>query len=342
MPPHFHPRPFNSPFEDPGLFIPFLYEKRAILFDLGDIYSLSSKDILKISNVFVSHTHMDHFVGFDRLLRLLLGRDKNLYLYGPEGFLKNVEGKLAGYSWNLVQNYTNRFKLIVSEVHPDSVLTRQYPCRTQFQQEGQTVVTPFEGKLLEEPSLSVSSIILDHKIPCLGFSIQEPFHININKNRAESMDIPMGPWLNEFKQAIYQKKSPDFIFQLPITQEGEKIRTFRLEDLANEIAMISPGQKVTYITDVVFSEKNLEAIIGFAKDSDHLFIEASFLDKHREIAQKKYHLTARQAGMIAKKAGAKALTVFHFSPRYAGKARSLEKEAFEAFHGNAKDPIPKI
>ena len=98
MRPSFLPRLVNRPFDDPGLFIPFLFEKRAILFDLGDIYSLSAKEILKTSHVFITHTHMDHFFGFDRLLRLFLGRDQHLFLYGPEGFLKNVEGKLAAYS----------------------------------------------------------------------------------------------------------------------------------------------------------------------------------------------------------------------------------------------------
>jgi ribonuclease Z len=334
MPPYFHPRPVNGPFEDPGLFIPFLFEKRAILFDLGDLYSLSPKDILKITNVFVSHTHMDHFVGFDRLLRLLLGRDKNLFLYGPEGFFKNIEGKLAGYSWNLVQNYSNQFILIVSEVHPEYILTRQYPCRHQFEQDGQTRVIPFEGKLIDEPSLSVSAVILDHNIPCLGFCLQESFHININKNVVESMGLPMGPWLNNFKQALYQNESSDLIFHVPMLTEEGKTKPFKLDDLANKIAIINPGQKITYITDVVFNEKNIETIISFAKNSDHLFIEASFLDEHKDIAKKKFHLTALQAGLLARKAGVKALTIFHFSPRYIGKAHLLEKEAMEAFHGS--------
>ena len=333
MPPYFHPRPINGPFDDPGLFIPFLFEKRAILFDLGDLYSLSPKDILKITHVFVSHTHMDHFVGFDQLLRLFLGRDKMLFLYGPQGFFRNVEGKLAGYSWNLVQNYTNRFVLVVSEVHHEHILTRQYPCRTQFQQEEETIIDPFQGKLLEEPSLSVSTVILDHKIPCLGFSLQERFHININKNRVESMGLPVGPWLNEFKQALYENKSPDTIFELPVLSEKGEKWSMNLGELANEIAIFTPGQKITYITDVIFSEENIEKIICFAKNSDHLFIEASFLNKHRDIAEKKFHLTALQAGTIARKSGAKELRVFHFSPRYAGKAHVLEKEAMASFHG---------
>ena len=333
MPPYFHPKLINGPFEDPGLFIPFLFEKRAILFDLGDLFSLSPKDILKITHVFVSHTHMDHFIGFDRLLRILLGRDKSLFLYGPEGFFRNVEGKLAGYSWNLVQNYTNRFILVVSEVHPEYILTRRYPCSAQFKQEEETGIIPFKGMLIDEPSLSVSAVILDHHIPCLGFCLEERFHININKNRLESMGLPMGPWLNDFKQAMYRNKNPDSIFDLPILNDKGEKRSFKLNDLANEIAVISPGQKITYITDVIYSKENIASITCFAENSDHLFIEASFLDKHRDIAEKKFHLTALQAGTLARKSGTKTLTVFHFSPRYSGKAGVLEKEAMDSFCG---------
>ena len=90
----FHPRLVNDPFDDPALYIPFAFEKRALLFDLGDLSRLPPKDILKISHCFVSHTHMDHFCGFDRLLRICLGRPRQLHLYGPEGFLHNLEGKL--------------------------------------------------------------------------------------------------------------------------------------------------------------------------------------------------------------------------------------------------------
>ena len=93
MRPSFHPRLINGPYDDPGLYVPFLYQKRALIFDLGDLSSLTAKDILKISHAFVTHTHMDHFIGFDRLLRLFLGRDMHLHIYGPKGFLKNVEGK---------------------------------------------------------------------------------------------------------------------------------------------------------------------------------------------------------------------------------------------------------
>ena len=89
MRPTFSPRLINNPFDDPGLYIPFLYRNRAMLFDLGDLSGLTSRDLLKVSHVFVTHTHMDHFIGFDTLLRRLMGRAKTLHLYGPHGFLQN-------------------------------------------------------------------------------------------------------------------------------------------------------------------------------------------------------------------------------------------------------------
>jgi ribonuclease Z len=124
MRPLFHPRLINGPFEDPALLISFDFERRAILFDLGEIYPLSARDVLKISHIFVTHTHIDHFAGFDRLLRICLGREKDLHLYGPAGFLSNVEGKLAGYTWNLVEQYGDSFSIRATEIHPDHRLTR--------------------------------------------------------------------------------------------------------------------------------------------------------------------------------------------------------------------------
>lgn len=47
----FHPFLVNEPFGDPALFVDFLFEHRA----------LPPKKILRVSGIFVSHCHMDHF-----------------------------------------------------------------------------------------------------------------------------------------------------------------------------------------------------------------------------------------------------------------------------------------
>ena len=326
MRPSFHPRLINGFFDDPGLFIPFQFQHRALIFDLGDINGLAPKDVLKISHAFVSHTHMDHFIGFDRLLRLSLGREKNISLYGPPDFLKNVAGKLAGYAWNLADKYNYPLSLQITEVHPQHTLCRKYHCAKKFQSAQDPVQQPFSGILYQEPAFEVSAVILDHNIPCLGFSIKERFHVNIIKNGLENLGLSPGPWLTEFKQALYNQVDPTANFEVK-SDRRKTARQFSLGALTDKIARITPGQKITYITDVVDSAANSEKIVEIAKGSDHLFIEAVFLDQDRELAEKKHHLTARRAGQLAALAQVKQFTVFHFSPRYTGMEQQLREEA---------------
>ena len=74
MKPQFQTELLNGPFEDPVLFVDFLFEKRALLFDIGNIRGLATRKILRVTDVFVTHTHMDHFNDFDWLLRICLGQ----------------------------------------------------------------------------------------------------------------------------------------------------------------------------------------------------------------------------------------------------------------------------
>jgi ribonuclease Z len=337
MRPSFHPRLVNGCLDDPVLFIPFFFEKRALIFDMGDLHRLATKEILKLTHGFVTHTHMDHFTGFDTVLRTFLGRQKAFHVFGPPNFLQNIEGKLASYTWNLVENYVHGFSLKATEVHPTYTITQVYDCKKGFKSNQAPEVAPFDGTLLAEPAFAVNAVHLDHKIPCLGFSLKERFHVNIIKEGLKRLKIPVGPWLRRFKEALYEEHPTEEDFQV-VWKEGGKGRklTFRLGDLANQIARISPGQKITYIVDVVFSPENAEKIIGFARNADHLFIEAAFLDAELEIAHNKYHLTAKQAGTLAREAGVKQFTLLHFSPRYAHTAYLLQEEADQAFAGGKK------
>jgi ribonuclease Z len=321
MPHVFNPSLVNHPSGDPGLFVSFLFNKRAILFDLGEIASLSPRDLLKVSHVFITHTHMDHFCGFDHLLRILLGREKILYLYGPEGFLKNLEGKLNGYSWNLVNNYTNCLILQATEIGSSLRITRQYKCQNKFIPCQEDLIENSNSPVLhDEPSFGVSMTILDHGIPTLGFAIQEKFKINIRKDVLESMGLTPGPWVQTLKQALYADHDLDTLLEI-------SKKNFSLRELASQLIIITQGQKIAYIADSAYTESNCDKMIILADKADHLFIESAFLDRDRHHAEKKIHLTAKQAGKIAALAGAKRFTLFHFSPRYAGHEEIFYQEA---------------
>jgi ribonuclease Z len=115
--PAFLPQLINGPFGDPGLYIGMRWLGRAVQFDLGSLDRFPAAALLKLTHLFVSHTHLDHFIGFDRVLRLFLARDAVLSLYGPDGVIANVQGKLAGYTWNLLDGY--KFAVRVHEIRSD-------------------------------------------------------------------------------------------------------------------------------------------------------------------------------------------------------------------------------
>ena len=336
MKPSFHPKLINDSFSDPGLFIPFLFEKRALLFDLGDVSKLSARNLLKISHVFVTHTHMDHFIGFDTLLRLLLGRDKEMYLFGSSDFIQKMEAKLSSYTWNLIENYENTLSIHVTEIKREKIITQRYNSRDRFRPTGDPQEFPFTGNLLSEEHFSVNAVILDHKIDCIGLTLKENFSINIIKEGLKQLGLEVGPWLREFKKAVYEVGDSDQSFTVVWKDKDKRIREkdFTLCDLKEKIAMISPGQKITYIADIIGSPENIAKAVDLAQDSSILFIEAAFLDKDKDMAQRKYHLTAKEAGLIARRAKVKELTLFHFSPRYFGQGNKLIQEAMTAFRSD--------
>lgn len=221
MKPLFQSQLLNDPFEDPVLYVDFLFERRAMLFDLGNIRNLSPRKLLRVSDIFVSHAHMDHFADFDWLLRLAVGRDKRIRMYGPQGFIDRVQHKLGAYTWNLVKNYKADFSLEVIELHPDEVgRSATFRCRHGFRREHDKSVNLHRNVLLDEPGIRVKGGILDHGIPCLGFALEEKLHVNVWKNRLEELGLPVGPWLRELKQAVLTQQPDDSVIQIDWKADG--------------------------------------------------------------------------------------------------------------------------
>ena len=310
----------NGPFEDPALFVRIMREKRAFLFDIGNIERLNPGDLQKITDVFVSHTHVDHFIGFDTLLRALLRRNVPLHIYGPSTISDCVEGKLRGYTWNVIHEYP--LKIDVFSIDNQHMKVSQFYAEDGFRRKD-TEKIPFNGILLKEPLVTVKSVQLEHQIPCLAFSIDEEFHINIDKVALQELGLPVGPWLAELKMAI-RKNRPEK------TELEVAHKRFTITEL-KKIVTITKGQKISYVTDVSLTEENINTITDFIRGSDTFYCEAYFLDKDKERALERSHLTAKITGMIAREAGVKQLVVMHCSPKYRNDPFTPADEAYEEF-----------
>ena len=117
----------------------------------------------------------------------------------------------------------------------------------------------------------------------------------------------------------------------PFASGGRRASRYRerwlpLGELKRQILRIVPGQKLAYVTDTAYHEANAASIVGLARDADLLFIETMFLEEDKEMAAAKYHLTARQAGELARRANVARVVPFHFSPRYVGCEARLHGE----------------
>ncbi len=319
MKPALHHSPVNGPFEDPSVYVRVLREKRAFLFDAGDISGLSARQLLKITDVFITHTHIDHFIGFDIILRALLKRETPVTFYGPEGIINRIEGKLSGYTWNLIADYPLLVNVV--EIRNDEILRASFRANEEFRRNDLDHVE-YAMTVLDGPLLSVNTVLLEHDVPSLGYAIKEKIHINIDKAMLEKRGFTVGPWLGRLKDLIREGRLDDAVD----TGKGE----LTVRELT-DIYAITEGQKVSYVMDTSPTDSNIEKIIEFVCDSDSLYIEAYFMHRDIDRARDRGHLTARIAGMIARKANVQNLHLLHFSPRYSEEPEELIKEAMDQF-----------
>ncbi len=332
MPSFFDAQLVNGPFGDPALHVDLLHGGRAFLFDMGDLTALPPRKLLRVGDVLVSHAHMDHWCGFDHFLRLVLGREKTVRLFGPPGIADRLEHKLRAYSWNLIEGYENDLVFLVTEVgEAGSCAGATFRLRSQFAREPRAV-EPTGPTILVEDRLCLTATTLDHGIPCLAYAVEETVRVNVWRNRLDELGVGTGPWLARLKELALT----DAPGELPVTahwREGAEAhqRTFTLGFLKERVLYITPGRKLAYVTDTAWTPTNIERIVELARGAEVLFIEATFLDRDREHAAARRHLTAHQAGTLARMAGVKRVVPFHFSPRYADEEPALRAELAAAF-----------
>lgn len=320
------PRLINDPSGDPGLYLDFRFGRRAMLFDLGDTAPLSPRELFRVSHVFISHAHMDHVAGLERLLRLRLHRPRPLSLLGPTGFVEQMQNRLGSYTWNLLNQQAVDFRLTVQVFDGDRIAeAAEFRARERFARRDPSPPDLAPKLALSEPEFEVRAVALDHGIPSLAFAFRQRERINVWRNALDELGLPVGPWIDTAKQAI-RDGLPDW-HEVAVPGAGEvalgvlRARAFR----------IGKGQHFAYVADAADTAANRERIVEIARGADQLFIEAAFLDADRHLAEATSHLTARAAGEIARHAGVRCVTPFHHSARYADNVSALTEEVRQAF-----------
>ena len=148
---------------------------------------------------------------------------------------------------------------------------------------------------------TLSTRPLEHRVPAVGYLLVE------DDGRAMLPD----------RLAAAGIRGPD----IGVLQRAGSLRGVRLDD----VSVARPGQRVAYVMDTRLCE-GAEAL---AEGVDLLVCEATFLHRDRQLAQDYRHLTARQAGRLARAAGARRLVLLHFSQRYPDLAEFADEAGAE-------------
>ncbi|MGD8206501.1 MAG: MBL fold metallo-hydrolase [Thiohalocapsa sp.] len=297
----------NGIFGDPLLHLRLRHLGRSLLFDLGGDGRLSARVAHQVTDVFVTHAHMDHLSGFLWLLRSRIGDLPTCRIYGPPGLAGHVRGLVEGFLWDRIGDNGPAFE--VAELCGGS-LHRYFVRAGRPGRRGPEPVPAPDGVLLQEPGFRVRAIVLDHHTPVLAFAFEPEQELNVRRDRLETAGLSPGPWLNELKSHLRQGNAGARL-SLP---DGT-IAT--ASDLGRELVMRAPGRRLVYATDLADTPANRKRLIALARNAHTLFLEATFTEADRARASAHAHLTGRACGEIAEAAGVARLVPFHLSRRYA-------------------------
>ena len=236
----------------------------------------------RLNHIFISHLHGDHCFGLMGLISTfgLLGRTAELHIHSPKGLEELLTPMLNFFC------HTLAYKVIFHEFD-----TRQ------------------TSVVYEDRSMTVTTIPLQHRIPCCGFLFAEKARPNhIIRDMVDFYKVPVYE-LNRIKNVS------DYV-----TPEGEVIANTRLTRPSD------PPRKYAYCSDTIFRPEIVKQLSGV----DLLFHEATFAESELARAKETYHTTAAQAARIALEAGVRQLVIGHFSARYEDESILL-KEASAVF-----------
>jgi ribonuclease Z len=296
----------NGVFGDPLLHIRLQHQKRSLLFDLGETTRLPARIAHQVTDVFITHAHIDHIAGFVWLLRSRIGSLPVCRIYGPPGLAENIMGFISGIHWDRAGDRAPQFE--ISELRDQKI--RRYRIRAGQGKPDISGEEPAEeGVLLRDCAFQVRGTTLDHRTPVLAFVLEMKFDLNVRRERLAALGWTPGRWLSDVKAHIASGER-DTMVALP---DGTTQTAGRISD---EILILRPGPKLAYATDLADTIQNRTRLQALAEGAHTFFCEAHFCEADIGQSVKTGHLTTRACGEIAAGAQVERLVPFHFSRRY--------------------------
>ncbi len=181
-----------------------------------------------------------------------------------------------------------------------------------------------EGVIAQSGKLDVSVLRLDHGVETYGYRFRERDGRTMLPEKLEVAGV-RGPAIKEL------------IKNGSLEVDGKTV-------LLDDVSLFKRGQSFALVMDT----RMCDNAIALAQDVDLLICESTYLSSEERDAHAHGHLTAYQAGTIAREAGVRRLVLTHFSQRY-GSTKPFVEEALAAWPGGdviaVRDgdrvPVPK-
>lgn len=312
--------------DDPVLLVRIRPLGRNLLFDCGQIHHLAKRVLKQTQVVFISHAHMDHFMGIDTFIRNVLASPRTFEVFGPPGLAAKLHHKLAGYDWNLAEGFW--CSLRVREVHAKSIVSwllpgpKGFPCLREGDKRR-------EGRIIyRNDYLQVEAELCDHKIPVLAFCCRERPAFAIDRQRLRRSGLVPGPWLENLKRRFYS----GFVDREPLKlwrRSSEGIVPEIAPDAARLYRAISRSASpasIGYVSDVGFSPENLDRLTPLLNGVSLLVAECAFLGEDVAKARRSHHLCTHDLNRLLDHLRPGYFLPMHLSKTYNGRCQELYQE----------------
>lgn len=322
---YLQPTFFAGLLDDPVLLLHVRPLGRSLLVDCGQLHHLAKRALKSVTTLFVTHAHMDHFMGIDTFIRTVHVSPSTFELFGPPGIAGKLAHKFAGYDWNLTETGWCSFR--VREIHEDRTETFLLPGPEGFLCRFEQAQPRTGSEICRNRYLTVDAVLCDHKIPSLAlrFSEQPAFQIDEEKLAAEG--LVGGAWLKELKRRFYRGefgKGPLTVLR----QRGEAVEEGREdpESLYRRIRKEEVSASIGYLTDIGLSEENLDKVRALFQGVTLFICECTYLEGEIEKARDSYHLCTRDVNRLLGELRPACFLPMHLSKTYIDRPGRLYEE----------------